>query len=77
MATIGFMTTLLGSITVSGLRRTAALRGAASALDLRGDTRRQYEFYSSPEDADLDAIRNDWRALGDNFRSAVAQTRNG
>lgn len=69
------MTTLLGTFTVNGLRRSATLRGAASAMDLRGDTKRQYLFYRTPAQADLEAIRNDWRALGDQFRETMRETR--
>lgn len=69
------MTTLLGTFTVNGLRRSATLRGAASAMDLRGDTRRQYLFYRTDAEADLEAIRNDWRAMGDQFRETIRELR--
>jgi hypothetical protein len=65
------MTRLLGTFTVDGLMKSAALRGAASALDLRGDTRQQYRFYATPAEADLEAIRDDWRAVGAQFRATA------
>lgn len=65
------MTRLVRSFTVSGLYRRALVEGGASALDFRGDTRRQYEFADSPELADLDAIRADWEALAEDFDAAI------
>ena len=57
------MTTLLGTFGVGEIARRAGLRGAASAMDLRGNTLRQYRMYRHGPQADTDALRNDWRAL--------------
>lgn len=65
------MTALLGSFTVRSLRRSAYLRGFASAIDLRGDSRHQYRFAASPERADFDALRNDWENVGQDLAAAL------
>lgn len=65
------MTELLGTFSVRLLRRRAFARGAASALDLRGDTRHQYRFAHSPAQADLSAIRNDWEQVGEDMAAAL------
>ena len=65
------MTALLGSFTVRSLRRHALMRGAASALDLRGDTRHQYHFSPSPTQADFEAIRDDWEQVGQDMAAAL------
>lgn len=65
------MTELLGSFSVRGLRRRALLRGAASALDLRGDTRHQYVFARNGAEADIRALRDDWLAVGDDMSEAL------
>lgn len=65
------MTRLVGSFTVQGLHKRALLEGAASAFDLRGDTRRQYSLAPTPEMADLEAICDDWEALGHDFEAAM------
>lgn len=75
MRKLDVMTRMLGTFTPGQLRRDAFLRGAASAFDLRGDTRRQYRFYTTDSQADLEAIRNDWRALGEQFRRTTRELR--
>lgn len=65
------MTQLLGSFSVAALHRRAFWRGAASAFDLRGDTRRQYRFAASAAEADGRAIRNDWEQVGGDLRAAL------
>ena len=65
------MTQLLGSFSVSSLGRRAFLRGAASAFDLRGDTRRQYRYAANEALADCQAIREDWEQVGGDLRSAI------
>jgi hypothetical protein len=61
------MTRLLCSFDVGWLRSRALLRGAASVLDLRGDTRRQYRWPVS----DADAPRDDWAQVTADLRSAL------
>lgn len=65
------MTYLLASYRVSLLARRAFLRGAASAFDLRGDTRRQYRFAPSSSAADARAIGADWAQVGGDLRAAL------
>lgn len=65
------MTELLGSFSLRSLRRQAFARGAASALDLRGDTRHQYRFAQTSDQADLCAIRNDWEQVGGDMAAAL------
>lgn len=65
------MTQLPGSFSISALGRRAYLRGAASAFDLRGNTRRQYTFTSSAAEADVSAIREDWDQVGNDLRSTL------
>lgn len=65
------MTALLGSFTVRSLRRRSWLRGAASAVDLRGDTRHQYHLMRTGEQADIAAIRNDWQTVGQDLAAAL------
>lgn len=40
------------------------LRGAGTVMNIRGNTRREYDFAPTPEEADSAAIANDWRAVG-------------
>lgn len=65
------MSELLGSFTVRSLQRRALLRGAASAFDLTGNTRRQYRFARTGSEADIRALRADFRAIGDDMREAL------
>lgn len=65
------MTELLGSFTVRSLGRRAFARGAASAFDITGNTRRQYRFAKTGPQADFRAIRSDWLAVGDDMRVAL------
>lgn len=65
------MTTLLRTFDVSCLRRRAFLRGAASAFDLRGDTRRQFRLGTDPATVDAEAIRADFEAVGADLRGAM------
>lgn len=46
------------------------LRGAAALLDL-GSTLTQYNYSESPEQADYNAIQNDWIVVGEDIRSAM------
>lgn len=64
-------TWLLGSFDVSWLRRTALLRGVSSVMDIRGDTRRQYRWYATPEDEDADTIAEDWAQVGRDLHEAI------
>lgn len=65
------MSELLGTFSIGSLRQSALLRGAASAFDLTGNTRRQYDFSPTPAEADLKALRADWEATGDDMRAAL------
>ena len=40
-------------------------------MDLRGDTRRQYELAESGEMADAIALLNDWKAVGGDLAHAM------
>ena len=50
--------------------RPSFLEGVARLLDL-GGTLNEYNESNSPEDADLVALRSDWEALGQDYRSAL------
>jgi hypothetical protein len=65
------MTELLGTFSVRFLARRSFLRGAASAFDITGNTRRQYRSARSGADADFRALRADWRAVGGDMRGAL------
>ena len=65
------MTWLVGSFSVDRLARRALLEGAASALDVRGDTQRQYRFSESVDAADCRALADDWLTVGQDFSSAM------
>lgn len=65
------MTSLVGTSNVRGYRRSALLRGAASALDLRGQTLAQYRIVQTPEEEDGEAIRDDWRQVGADLQEAM------
>ena len=67
------MTELVGTFSVESLSRRAYLRGAASAVDLRGNTRRQYRFAKSPEQADASAVMDDWDAVGADLAGAMSE----
>jgi hypothetical protein len=67
------MTTLLGSFRVADLRRGSFLRGFASALDLRGNSLRQYRFRQHASDVDRAAIQSDWEAVGNDLRAALGE----
>jgi hypothetical protein len=56
-------------------RKRAFLRGAASVMDLRGNTTRQYRLAQTGEQADADALADDWRTVGDDLRRAMAAHR--
>lgn len=58
------MSRIVGSFSVKSLARRTVVEGAASAFDLRGDTRRQYWWAASDREADAKAILDDWRAVG-------------
>lgn len=66
------MTTLLGTWTVGALRRRSFLMGFASAMDLRGNTARQYRWRAAPGQADKDAVSADWATIGEDLKRAVA-----
>lgn len=66
------MTTLLGTYAIDDLRRGSFIRGFATVMNLRGNTRRLYRFGASPAQVDRDAIANDWARVGDDLRAAVA-----
>jgi hypothetical protein len=65
------MTELLGSFTIRSLRRHAYAHGAASAMDLRGNTRHQYRYSQTTAEADLAAISNDWQVVGEDLAAAL------
>lgn len=65
------MTELLGSFSVRRLRKLALVHGAASALDLRGDTRHQYRFARNGAEADIRALRDDWVNVGEDMAEAL------
>jgi predicted RNA-binding Zn ribbon-like protein len=67
------MTMLTGTWTPQRFARGSFMRGVASAFDLRGNTRRQYRWYWTPEDVDRRAVESDWLAVGDDLRTAVAR----
>jgi hypothetical protein len=45
--------------------------GAARVLDL-GGTLQQYNESQTAQEADADALKNDWRAVGDDIRFSIA-----
>lgn len=66
------MTSLLGTWDTGSYARTAWLRGASSAFDLSGNTRRSYHFYDSVYAADFDAMKHDWETVGTDVAQAIA-----
>lgn len=46
------------------------LQGVARILDF-GNHLDEYNESPTPEDADVQALRNDWAALGEDFRTAA------
>jgi len=48
------------------------LEGFARVLDL-GGTLTQYNTTSDPREADYLALRSDWRAIGDDFYTALGE----
>jgi len=40
-------------------------------MDIRGDTRRQYRWYATPEDEDADTIAEDWAQVGRDLHEAI------
>jgi hypothetical protein len=65
------MTRLLGSFSVDVLARRSWVRGTASIMDLRGDTRRQYRFYDDPDEDDAAALADDWHQIGQDMAQAA------
>lgn len=64
------MSRIVGSYSIERLARRALVDGAASALDLRGNTRRQYRWALSEQAADDEAIGDDWTMVGQDLRRA-------
>ena len=52
--------------------RPSFIGGMASALDIRG-TLITYNDSGTPENADINALRQDWRAVGDSLKQAFAK----
>jgi hypothetical protein len=48
-----------------------AIHGAGSVMDM-GGTMSDYNFSRTPVEADVIATRLDWKAVGDDIRSAMA-----
>ena len=48
----------------------STIEGIARVVDL-GATLQEYNTSMTEEQADFKAIRNDWRAIGDDFRFAI------
>jgi hypothetical protein len=65
------MTMFVGTWTADRFARRSFLRGAASAFDLRGATRRQYRAYWTPEEVDRYAVETDWQAVASDLNTAV------
>lgn len=66
------MTRLLNTFNVRHRRgRDDYLRGAAAAMDLRGNTTRQYRLAATPAEADARAVANDWQTVGDDLRASA------
>ncbi|MBI2100822.1 MAG: hypothetical protein HYT47_02280 [Candidatus Vogelbacteria bacterium] len=44
--------------------------GVARVLDL-GTTLQEYNVSETEQEADIEALKNDWRAVGDDLRSSI------
>jgi hypothetical protein len=44
--------------------------GVARVLDI-GATLHQFNYSDTPEEADIEALRSDWEAVGDDLRAAI------
>jgi hypothetical protein len=62
---------IMGSFTHLLYARPSFLEGVARLLDW-GGTLNEYNRPLAPEDADLVALRSDWEALGQDYRTALA-----
>lgn len=60
----------MGTFTDLLFARPSFLEGVARLLDF-GSTLNEYNGSDTPEDADLAALRSDWEALGQDYRSAL------
>ena len=60
----------MGKFTDLLFARPSFLEGVARLLDF-GGTLNEYNRSDMPEDADLVALRSDWEALGEDYRSAL------
>ena len=52
--------------------RPSFAEGAGRLLDM-GATMQRYNTSKTEAQADIDAIRNDWRAVGEDFRVSINQ----
>ena len=65
------MTTLFNTRRIRRSSSRDLLRGAGSIFNVSGRTHREYNFASSPAEADSTAIRNDWEAVGADLAEAT------
>lgn len=47
------------------------IEGMARTLDI-GNTLKKYNESATERDADIEAMKNDWRAVGDDLRAAIS-----
>jgi hypothetical protein len=47
------------------------IEGMARTLDI-GNTLQKYNEASTETEADIEAMKNDWRAIGDDIRAAIS-----
>jgi hypothetical protein len=60
----------MGKFTDLLYARPSFLEGVARLLDF-GGTLNEYNRLDTPEDVDLVALRSDWEALGQDYRTAL------
>ena len=48
----------------------SAIEGVARLLDL-GGTLQEYNTHDTDEEADVEALKNDWRAVGDDLKVSI------
>lgn len=67
------MTILFNTRAISDSAGRDYLRGAASVLNISGKTGREYRFAESENEADAQALANDWVAIGQDLEATVTR----
>lgn len=64
-------TSLFNTRRVSNSHARDYVRGIGTVLNVRGNTRREYDLAQSADEADRRAIAGDWAVVGEDLRDAV------